>query len=77
MEYLIKWRERYHIFFVCVKELLMDMFTNVDEMKEELINETGMSTASISTLMEIPVPENTTQVSLLLFELKVLLIFSS
>ncbi|KYO33489.1 hypothetical protein Y1Q_0008681 [Alligator mississippiensis] len=43
------------------KELLMDMFTNVDEMKEELINETGMSTASISTLMEIPVPENTTQ----------------
>ncbi|XP_019410082.1 PREDICTED: ATP-binding cassette sub-family A member 12 [Crocodylus porosus] len=43
------------------KELLMDVFTNVDEMKEELINETGMSTASISTLMEIPVPENTTQ----------------
>ncbi|CAM5090301.1 unnamed protein product [Natator depressus] len=43
------------------QEMLMAMFKNVDQLKEELRNEAGMSTASIKALMEMPLPENTTQ----------------
>ncbi|CAM4633927.1 unnamed protein product [Caretta caretta] len=43
------------------QEMLMAMFKNVDQLKEELRNEAGMSIASIKALMEMPLPENTTQ----------------
>ncbi|XP_053900841.1 glucosylceramide transporter ABCA12 [Malaclemys terrapin pileata] len=43
------------------QEMLMAVFKNVDQLKEELRNEAGMSTASIKALMEMPLPENTTQ----------------
>ncbi|XP_043381517.1 glucosylceramide transporter ABCA12 [Chelonia mydas] len=43
------------------QEMLKAMFKNVDQLKEELRNEAGMSTASIKALMEMPLPENTTQ----------------
>uniref|UniRef100_A0A8C3HPH6 ATP binding cassette subfamily A member 12 n=1 Tax=Chrysemys picta bellii TaxID=8478 RepID=A0A8C3HPH6_CHRPI len=42
-------------------KMLMAVFKNVDQLKEELRNEAGMSTASIKALMEMPLPENTTQ----------------
>uniref|UniRef100_A0A8C3T374 ATP binding cassette subfamily A member 12 n=1 Tax=Chelydra serpentina TaxID=8475 RepID=A0A8C3T374_CHESE len=42
-------------------KMLMAMFKNVDQLKEELRNEAGMSIASIKALMEMPLPENTTQ----------------
>uniref|UniRef100_A0A8C8SU25 ATP binding cassette subfamily A member 12 n=1 Tax=Pelusios castaneus TaxID=367368 RepID=A0A8C8SU25_9SAUR len=43
-------------------EMLMAVFKNVDQLKEELRNETGMSTANIKALMEMPLPENISQV---------------
>lgn len=42
------------------------MFKNVDQLKEDLRNTTGMSTASIDALLEASLPENSSQVSLLL-----------
>ncbi|XP_032661205.1 glucosylceramide transporter ABCA12 [Chelonoidis abingdonii] len=43
------------------QEMLMAVFKNVNQLKEELRNEAGMSTASIKALMEMPLPENITQ----------------
>ncbi|XP_074856969.1 glucosylceramide transporter ABCA12 [Carettochelys insculpta] len=43
------------------QETLMAVFKNVDKLKEELRDKAGMSTASIEALMEIPLPENITQ----------------
>ncbi|KAM9123066.1 glucosylceramide transporter ABCA12 [Pangshura tecta] len=43
------------------KEMLMAVFKNVNQLKEELRNEVGMSTASFRALMEMPLPENITQ----------------
>uniref|UniRef100_A0A8C3NLH8 Uncharacterized protein n=1 Tax=Geospiza parvula TaxID=87175 RepID=A0A8C3NLH8_GEOPR len=45
---------------------LLDVFKNVDQLKEDLRNTTGMSTASIDALLEASFPENSSQVSLLL-----------
>uniref|UniRef100_A0A8C4Y5B1 ATP binding cassette subfamily A member 12 n=1 Tax=Gopherus evgoodei TaxID=1825980 RepID=A0A8C4Y5B1_9SAUR len=42
-------------------KMLVAVFKNVDQLKEELRNEAGMSTASIKALMEMPLPENITQ----------------
>uniref|UniRef100_A0A8C0QKP8 ATP binding cassette subfamily A member 12 n=1 Tax=Chelonoidis abingdonii TaxID=106734 RepID=A0A8C0QKP8_CHEAB len=43
-------------------KMLMAVFKNVNQLKEELRNEAGMSTASIKALMEMPLPENITQI---------------
>uniref|UniRef100_A0A8C4KNR7 ATP binding cassette subfamily A member 12 n=2 Tax=Dromaius novaehollandiae TaxID=8790 RepID=A0A8C4KNR7_DRONO len=43
------------------QEKLREMFKNVDQLKEDLRNTTGMSTASIDALLEASVPENSTQ----------------
>uniref|UniRef100_A0A8C3EYX1 ATP binding cassette subfamily A member 12 n=1 Tax=Corvus moneduloides TaxID=1196302 RepID=A0A8C3EYX1_CORMO len=48
------------------QEKLRDVFKNVDQLKEDLKNTTGMSTASIDALLEASFPENSSQVSLLL-----------
>lgn len=50
------------------------MFKNVDQLKEDLRNTTGMSTASIDALLEASFPENSTQVSLLLSFWEILLL---
>ncbi|XP_054065519.1 glucosylceramide transporter ABCA12 isoform X2 [Rissa tridactyla] len=43
------------------QEKLRDVFKNVDQLKEDLKNTTGMSTASIDALLEAPLPENSSQ----------------
>ncbi|KAM6349075.1 glucosylceramide transporter ABCA12 [Alca torda] len=43
------------------QEKLRDVFKNVDQLKEDLKNMTGMSTASIDALLEAPLPENSSQ----------------
>lgn len=46
-------------------EKLRDVLKNVDQLKEDLRNTTGMSTASIDALLEASLPENSSQVNLL------------
>ncbi|XP_028924307.2 ATP-binding cassette sub-family A member 12 [Ornithorhynchus anatinus] len=41
---------------------LMDMFKNVDHLKEDLHRVTGMSNSSIDVLLEMPIPENRDEV---------------
>ncbi|CAN8200951.1 unnamed protein product [Coccothraustes coccothraustes] len=43
------------------QEKLKDVFKNVDQLKEDLRNTTGMSTASIDALLEASFPENSSQ----------------
>ncbi|KAM6307367.1 glucosylceramide transporter ABCA12 [Aegotheles albertisi] len=43
------------------QEKLRDVFKNVDQLKEDLRNTTGMSTASIDALLEASLPENSSQ----------------
>uniref|UniRef100_A0A8C3EXC1 ATP binding cassette subfamily A member 12 n=1 Tax=Corvus moneduloides TaxID=1196302 RepID=A0A8C3EXC1_CORMO len=43
------------------QEKLRDVFKNVDQLKEDLKNTTGMSTASIDALLEASFPENSSQ----------------
>ncbi|KAM9287173.1 glucosylceramide transporter ABCA12 [Morus bassanus] len=43
------------------QEKLRDVFKNVDQLKEDLRNTTGMSTASIDALLEVSLPENSSQ----------------
>uniref|UniRef100_A0A8C3RF33 ATP binding cassette subfamily A member 12 n=1 Tax=Cyanoderma ruficeps TaxID=181631 RepID=A0A8C3RF33_9PASS len=43
------------------EEKLRDVFKNVDQLKEDLRNTTGMSTASIDALLEASFPENSSQ----------------
>ncbi|XP_010217767.1 PREDICTED: ATP-binding cassette sub-family A member 12 [Tinamus guttatus] len=43
------------------QEKLREMFKNVDQLKEDLRNTTGMSIASIDALLEASLPENMTQ----------------
>ncbi|XP_058696545.1 glucosylceramide transporter ABCA12 [Poecile atricapillus] len=43
------------------QEKLRDVFKNVDQLKEDLRNTTGMSTASIDVLLEASFPENSSQ----------------
>uniref|UniRef100_A0A8D0GSN9 ATP binding cassette subfamily A member 12 n=1 Tax=Sphenodon punctatus TaxID=8508 RepID=A0A8D0GSN9_SPHPU len=43
------------------QEMLKDMFKNVYELREQLKNSAGMSTASINALMKLPLPENRAQ----------------
>ncbi|KAL9848797.1 glucosylceramide transporter ABCA12 isoform 2-T2 [Geothlypis trichas] len=43
------------------QEKLRDVFKNVDQLKEDLRNTTGMSTASIDALLEASFPENSSQ----------------
>ncbi|XP_039584511.1 ATP-binding cassette sub-family A member 12 [Passer montanus] len=43
------------------QEKLRDVFKNVDQLKEDLRNATGMSTASIDALLEASFPENSSQ----------------
>ncbi|XP_072787969.1 glucosylceramide transporter ABCA12 [Taeniopygia guttata] len=43
------------------QEKLRDVFENVDQLKEDLRNTTGMSTASIDALLEASFPENSSQ----------------
>lgn len=57
-----------------IPEKLRDVFKNVDQLKEDLRNTTGMSTASIDALLEASFPENSSQVSLLLSFWEVLLL---
>lgn len=41
---------------------LIEMFKNVDELKEELRRATGMSNQSIDNLLAIPIPDNRAEV---------------
>lgn len=41
---------------------LIEMFKNVEELKEELRRTTGMSNTSIDKLLAIPIPENRAEV---------------
>ncbi|KFW06742.1 ATP-binding cassette sub-family A member 12, partial [Eurypyga helias] len=43
------------------QEKLRDVLKNVDQLKEDLKNRTGMSTASIDALLEASLPENSSQ----------------
>ncbi|XP_009634881.2 ATP-binding cassette sub-family A member 12 [Egretta garzetta] len=43
------------------QEKLRDVFKNVDQLKQDLKNATGMSTASIDALLEASLPENSSQ----------------
>ncbi|RMB92752.1 hypothetical protein DUI87_30802 [Hirundo rustica rustica] len=43
------------------QEKLRDVFKNVDQLKEDLRNATGMSTASIDALLKVSFPENSSQ----------------
>jgi len=58
-------------------EKLRDVFKNVDQLKEDLKNTTGMSPASIDDLLEASLPENSSQVSLLLSWWEILLLSTS
>lgn len=53
------------VLWLFIPEKLRDVFKNVDQLKEDLRNTTGMSTASIDALLEASFPENGSQVSLL------------
>lgn len=41
---------------------LIEMFKNVEELKEELRKRTGMSNRSIDNLLAIPIPDNRAEV---------------
>lgn len=41
---------------------LIEMFKNVEELKEELRRTTGMSNRSIDSLLAIPIPDNRAEV---------------
>ena len=41
---------------------LIEMFKNVEELKEELRRTTGMSNRSIDNLLAIPIPDNRAEV---------------
>ncbi|KAJ7345047.1 hypothetical protein JRQ81_000997, partial [Phrynocephalus forsythii] len=43
------------------QDVLMDLFRNVDDLREDLRNLIGMSPESIRAVMEMPLPENRTQ----------------
>uniref|UniRef100_A0A8B9CZD6 ATP binding cassette subfamily A member 12 n=1 Tax=Anser brachyrhynchus TaxID=132585 RepID=A0A8B9CZD6_9AVES len=47
-----------NFFLISFTEKLRDVFKNVDQLKEDLKNMTGMSTASIDALLETSLPEN-------------------
>lgn len=57
--------------------MLRDVFKNVDQLREDLKNTTGISTASIDALLEAPLPENSSQVSLLSSWWEILLLSTS
>lgn len=60
------WRKLLHqLFLISFTEKLRDVFKNVDQLKEDLKNMSGMSTASIDALLETSLPENGSHVSLL------------
>ncbi|XP_014165755.1 ATP-binding cassette sub-family A member 12 [Geospiza fortis] len=52
------------------QEKLRDVFKNVDQLKEDLRNTTGMSTASIDALLEASFPENSSQLLSLVLQLE-------
>uniref|UniRef100_A0A8C3CZF0 ATP binding cassette subfamily A member 12 n=1 Tax=Cairina moschata TaxID=8855 RepID=A0A8C3CZF0_CAIMO len=53
------WRKLLHqLFLISFTEKLRDVFKNVDQLKEDLKNMSGMSTASIDALLETSLPEN-------------------
>ncbi|XP_027591452.2 ATP-binding cassette sub-family A member 12 [Pipra filicauda] len=52
------------------QEKLRDVFKNVDQLKEDLKNATGMSAASIDALLETPLPENSSQLISQLLQLE-------
>lgn len=45
--------------------MIVDLFRNVDHLKEDLRNMVGMSVESIDALLETPLPENRTEVNML------------
>uniref|UniRef100_A0A8B9W0S0 ATP binding cassette subfamily A member 12 n=1 Tax=Anas zonorhyncha TaxID=75864 RepID=A0A8B9W0S0_9AVES len=47
-----------NFFLISFTEKLRDVFKNVDQLKEDLRNMSGMSTASIDALLETSLPEN-------------------
>uniref|UniRef100_U3J5J6 ATP binding cassette subfamily A member 12 n=1 Tax=Anas platyrhynchos platyrhynchos TaxID=8840 RepID=U3J5J6_ANAPP len=48
----------HQLFLISFTEKLRDVFKNVDQLKEDLKNMSGMSTASIDALLETSLPEN-------------------
>ncbi|KAM6269041.1 glucosylceramide transporter ABCA12 [Porphyrio hochstetteri] len=52
------------------QEKLRDLFKNVDQLKEDLKNTTGMSAASIDALLEASLPENSSQLISQIFQLE-------
>ncbi|XP_053233210.1 glucosylceramide transporter ABCA12 [Podarcis raffonei] len=52
------------------QDMLIDLFRNVDLLKNDLRNVVGMSAESINALMEMPLPENRTQLIFWILELE-------
>lgn len=50
------------VFFFFLAGQLIEMFKNVEELKEELRRMTGMSNRSIDNLLAIPIPDNRAEV---------------
>ncbi|XP_061463687.1 glucosylceramide transporter ABCA12 isoform X2 [Rhineura floridana] len=52
------------------QDMLIDLFRNVDHLKNDLRNTVGMSTESINALMEVPLTENITQLIFQILQLE-------
>ncbi|XP_034994859.1 glucosylceramide transporter ABCA12 [Zootoca vivipara] len=52
------------------QDMLIDLFRNVDLLKNDLRDMVGMSTESINALMEMPLPENRTQLIFWILQLE-------
>lgn len=57
------------VLFYFLAGQLIEMFKNVDELKEELRRVTGMSDRSINNLLAIPIPDNRAEVGWNMFVL--------
>ena len=57
------------VLFYFLAGQLIEMFKNVDELKEELRRVTGMSNRSINNLLAIPIPDNRAEVGWNMFVL--------
>lgn len=56
----------YNFFFLYAGQLI-ELFKNVEELKEELRRKTGMSNTSIDNMLAIPIPDNRAEVGCNIF----------
>lgn len=47
----------------CFQDTIIDLFRDIAHLKEDLRDVVGMSVGSIDALLEIPLPENRTEVN--------------